>query len=194
MITLLVEAVSGHYRIPGKVGSGELAPTYPIAPPSTIQGFLESMAGCPWQSFKGSFFYGWEHLPRGRGRATRRVTVWSSPNKGRDKSLGDQGVRCINLDILYDISYIIVVNGEWEQKLRDSLAGKISRTGILYLGESSDLVNVFEIPNPPEGVLWVTPGASHTLPVKTGRGYDNISVAYRSFDIRRDLAPNVFSA
>ena len=79
MIALRVDAVSGHYRVPGQVGQGAVAATFPIAPLSTVRGFIESLCGEGFQTFQGRLAYGWLRHPEVMGRMYRTAHVWASP-------------------------------------------------------------------------------------------------------------------
>lgn len=78
MITLIVHAHSGHYKIAGQVGMGRIACSHPIAPISTMRGFLESLMGEGNGSFEGEFAYGFLHEPGGHGMLYRKSQVWVS--------------------------------------------------------------------------------------------------------------------
>ena len=70
-VLLAVDVISGHYTIPGPTaaGAGGLVATFPIAPPSTIRGFLESLCGLNFGDFNDlAFSYGYRAAPEGRGR------------------------------------------------------------------------------------------------------------------------------
>ena len=80
-ITLYVDAISGHYTVPGPTaaGAGGLVATFPIAPPSTIRGFLESLCGLSGGQFHDlQFTYGYRAAPEGRGQLLRTAAVWAS--------------------------------------------------------------------------------------------------------------------
>lgn len=182
MLTIRVEAVSGHYRVPGNVEQSGIAPTFAVAPPSTVRGFLESLCGSTCGSFEGEFAYGWLRDPQGYGLLHRRVQVWAS---GGMKPRLERN-RTINVEMLFDVAYAVAVRGPWADRVRAALEGDVERFGVLYLGESTDLVTWIAPLNgdASNGVRWVVPGTSLRLPVVSGRGYDSITAAYGTFDIR----------
>jgi len=79
VIGLRVDTASGHYRVPGQMVQGCTAPTFDIAPVSTMKGFLESLCAAEWHSFDGEVAYGWIRPPGGRGLLYRRAQIWASP-------------------------------------------------------------------------------------------------------------------
>jgi len=178
VICLIVEAVTGHYGVPGQVGQGGVKDSCPTAPPPTIQGFIESLCGESHQSFRGKFAYGRLHEPSGVGLMLRQAHVW-----GSNKPMDNEIIRTIHVVTYLDPAYCILVEGPWEEKIRSALAGEVKRYGVLYLGESEDLVHwIAEVPQPPGHVEWLVPGQTMTLPVKSGRGYDNIRLTTATFD------------
>lgn len=79
MLVIDVEATSGHYRVPGNVAMGGVQGTFPIAPPSTIKGFLESL--CDSTNAMPAdirIAYGWKGKPKGKGLLYRTAFVWAS--------------------------------------------------------------------------------------------------------------------
>ena len=205
MIALHVEAVSGHYGVPGQVSQGATRHTLPVVPPSTVQGFLESFVGASYRTFEGAFAYGRIRPPTGRGLILRQAHVWASPrsvkeNKrardavrargvwvsGGKESRGDrEGTRTIKIETLIDPSYCILVDGPWESRVRAALDGKGDCYGVLYLGESSDIVHwVGEMLDPTDQVEWLVPGTEMVLPTKAARGYHNMDSTYGTFDLR----------
>lgn len=179
MIGLKVEAVTGHYGVPGQVSIGGTKTSYPTCPPSTWRGFLESLCGASFGSFKGRFAVGRAAPPSGVGMLYRRAQVWgSSPNKNEIN-------RPFHVQVYTDPSYVVMIDGPWEQKVRDALDGKVDRFGTLYLGESEDQVHWIQEIEKPSDVQWLVPGQSMLLPVSSSRGYDNL---------RLDLAGFTFQA
>jgi CRISPR-associated Cas5-like protein len=181
MLALRVDAVTGHYAPPGVVTTLGVAVSYPIAPPSTVRGFVESMCAQGCGTFRGHIAYGWRHRPDTEGRICRHIHVCVS---------GDvpNAVRPVLVETLFDPSYIVLVDApEWEAKIRESLAGTLDRYGTLYLGESSDQVTWTEELTDSEDwahTEWVTPGPGIPLPIKSGRGYDDNSARYATFNIQ----------
>lgn len=181
---LAVDAVSGHYTIPGPSasGSGGLMPSYPIAPPSTIRGFLESLCGKSRGTFaKVEFTYGYRKEPEGRGNLLRKCAVWSS--SGHDGS--GEGFRPLHYDTLVGVSYWIEVVG-MDAELQDALQGKVERNegGPLYLGESFDLVtSVREVLSVDSGATKVVPGRTLVMPWVSGCGFGNRNAELRAWDI-----------
>lgn len=180
MICLRVHATSGHYRVPGQVKQGSTGTSFPICPVSTMRGFLESLCGQKSGSFEGEFAYGWAERPEGVGDMLRKVHVWASGGLG---SVG-QTTRVIKVDTMFNLSYVVCVQGPWEERVRQALQGNVERFGVLYLGESFDIVTfIQEVPEPPPEVEWVVPGTTVLLPVVSGRGYGNLTVKYGLFNV-----------
>jgi len=142
-------------------------------------GFIESMCGKEPGAFANSnskFAYGWFNKPGGRGTLLRLDHVWTS-----DKVLKKttDHVRPVKRDVLFDLSYRMVVEGAFEELIREALDGKAKRYGLLYLGESDDMVYWVTTKTAP--TKWVVPGNSMALPIKAGRGFGTLSPIYRGF-------------
>lgn len=192
MISLAVRATSGHYRVPGQVEQGSVQSTFPIAPPSCIRGFLESMCGTPQGSFRGAFAYGYLRPPEGHGLLVRRAHVYSSSGiKGEARGALAETIRVVKVDTLFDLSYRVDVRGSWEARVRAALAGDVARFGVLSLGESTDLVTWLDECPSDTPAQWVVPGSRMALPVRSGRGFDTVSAEYATFDF--GTAPSWFS-
>lgn len=183
---LLVEAASGHYRVPGQVKSG--ASCFPIAPPSTIQGFLESLMGLASGTFPGSFSYGQVGDFQGFGVLLRRAHVWSSSNKVKIGNVTHkfEVSRPIHIPTYFGCTYVIAVKDVGDL-LDRALKGDVDRFGILSLGESDDVVTwLQQIGTLPEDISWVEEGGTVALPVKSGRGYTNLNAVYGQFNIKSE--------
>jgi hypothetical protein len=180
MLHLYVECAQGHYRPPGNVNNLTTATTYDVAPPSTVRGFVSSAAGIERSGFQGSVAYGLLNIP-GRGTLLRRASVFHSSKMDSRMQL---------VETLFNVRYIIHIDtdAKTEQSLRDTIAGcNQKRYGLLYLGESTDLVTVLREARDEdlEGARWVVPserGQGMCLPVKTTWGYDNINPMLGWFD------------
>jgi len=95
-------------------------------------------------------------------------------------------MRTVRVEIMFGLTYCVVVRGSQEARVKAAISGDSPRYGVLYLGESSDLVNRIRLlAAPPAEVKWVVPGSALMLPVQTGWGYDNISSCYGMFDLRQ---------
>lgn len=189
MICLLVHALSGHYRKPGQVGQGHTGGSFPLCPVSTMQGFLESLCGQQSSSFEGEFAYGWFKRPQGHGEILRKVAVWASDSRDKEnknkENKNKENNRVIKVETMYDMTYTVCVKGPQEQLIRNALAGKVTRYGVLYLGESYDLVTHIQVKDEmPTETEWVVPGKSTLLPIASGRGYGNFTVKYGMFDVK----------
>ncbi len=184
MISVLVRVTSGHYRMPGQVEQGGTQTSAPIAPPSCIRGFLESLVGERSGSFRGSFAYGYAEPPRGHGFLLRRAHVLRSYSKvkGEPTGSGIEGIRTVSVETYLDLSYRILVRGDWETRVLAALAGDVERFGVLSLGESQDLVVWIEKVPIETPARWVIPGTMMTLITASGRGFDRISAKYGTFD------------
>ena len=184
MIRLYVETPTGHYRIPGQVGQGEVASTFPVPPPATIKGFLESLTGSTRGSFQGEFAYGRARLPAGYGMIYQRVHVWASGGIKAKGSLPQQTRTC-HVETLIDPAYVILVRGSWEAKVQSALRGDVERYGVLYLGRSADFVTwLDEFKGDLDPIEWIVPGKEIRLITRSGRGYDHINPDYGTFSLR----------
>lgn len=185
MIRLRVEVVSGHYRVPGQVNADGVvaeAPSFPIAPPSTIQGFIESLcgaAGLERGSFRGKYAYGMYANPLGFSNNIQQVHIRSTSYK--DTPTKFEGIRIIRVPRFHDLQYCLLIEGPWEDRVLSALQGDIDRFGILSLGSSSDMVSWLDIDTSNEPVSWVTHGGRMRLITKSGRGWDNLSTTYGGF-------------
>ncbi len=180
MLTLLVHAVTGHYAAPGETPLLATRRTYPICPPSTMAGFLESLAGEPCGSFRASgskVAYGWARRPRGRASMLRTQHVQADGGLGPN----NEALRPILRECLFDMHYGVAVTGPWEEKIRASLAGNISRFGVLSLGDSDDMVNMVREGSAP--TEWLVPGSETYLPTRAARGTHNIQSEGQTFDL-----------
>jgi len=185
MISLIVYLMSGHYRKPGTVGNMGHVASYPVAPPSTIIGFLESLCGMESGTFKGSFSYGWVKRPAAMGVILRKDHVWSSSgdsNQGKNPYPTDSEVlRPVLREMMFDFVLNIMVQGPSEERIRAALRGEVTRYGVLSLGESDNVVSWLQ-EGQEDAVEWVIPGNRMLLPIKSGRGYDVVNPVYKSFN------------
>lgn len=192
MISLRVETMTGHYRVPGNVDNMGNAPTFPIAPPSTIRGFIESLCGKERGWFTGKVAYGWlgrdgegVFEPLASGSLLRKAHVWSSSGmKGPGKTKYGQVTRPIHVHTMFDLHYRILIDAdeEQEQVIRAALRGEVDRYGVLSLGESDDVVSWMAEDVSDTPVRWVVSGHMMPLPVKSGQGYNNINPTIKMFD------------
>ena len=191
---LRVTAVSGHYGIPGPTtpGVGEML-TYPIAPPSTIRGFLESFCGKPYGTFKDiDFAYGYCSQPGGFGLLFQKRSVWSSSGVKIPSATAKSGLkntketkRPIRVATYFDMDYWIEIQG-LDEVLEQALAGTIEREegGPLFLGESSDLVSSIEVlkSRPTKGTHLV-PGTQIIMPWISGRKFASRDAILKGWDL-----------
>ena len=193
-VLLAVDVISGHYTIPGPTaaGAGGLVATFPIAPPSTIRGFLESLCGLNFGDFNDlSFSYGYRATPEGRGQLLRRASVWASTPPHQTGEV----VRPLKFDTFFGLQYWIRVEGAIAVEIvQKALRGNMPRElgGPLFLGESGDLVSsVRELGyiEPAEGACEVVAGKTVALPWRSGRYYGTRNAAYRCYDLRPLRAP-----
>lgn len=191
MITLRVEAVTGHYRVPGNVSVLGHAPSFRIAPFSTVRGFIESLCGQERGWFTGKVAYGWAEVPTMQGTLLRKASAWSSSTLYDKKALAEGKIqlwgetpRPIHVPTLFHPKYLVVIDASPEQEamIRKALAGDVEREGVLCLGESDDFVSNLEVvPDNTEPAQWVSEGSTLPLIVKSGDGYDNYNPIYRRF-------------
>lgn len=195
-VILYVDATTGHYTIPGPTasGAGGLVASFPIAPPSTVRGFLESLCGLSGGQFADTkFSYGYRASPEGRGQLLRKASVWASKamekidGKWVPKQLGET-LRPLHFDTLFGMKYWIRVEGAETALIHRALLGEVERKigGPLYLGESSDLVTSVRETDVIEnegGGCTVTPGRTVVMPWVSGRGYGTRNAVMRAYDL-----------
>jgi len=187
MITLRIDSISGHFRIPGQIPLLALVPSYPFCPPSTMQGCLEAFTASRKGSFRGEFRYGAFRPPGGWGTLLRQAQIWASKKKDQQRAPNDYEVmRPVHVEKWYDLSHCVQVRGPWEDKIRETLEkGRDDFFGVLYLGESQDLITwIGETDDPLDKVQWLVPGSQMQLPVKTLYGYRNYGPTLKGFDLR----------
>jgi hypothetical protein len=169
-------------------------PSFPVAPPSTVVGFLGSLCGqFPKDMHKAvgasEFAYGWLRRPAGRGIVMFKDHVNASfqgPLKEAmarlTKKKNGESTRPVLREIFYDMDYRIVVRGPYAERVQQALEHD-ERRGILYLGGSTDIVHTVdaECDGSSEWVVPVDGLIGFRLPVNTGRGASTISAQYRVF-------------
>lgn len=181
MVSLDVEVITGHYRSSGSVESMGLAKTYPIAPPSTIIGFLDSLCGSGNKSYFregiNKLAYGYLRAPLGIGTIVRLDSVWAkvkaaelvglTPADAKMLKASSEKYRPTKRETLWGLKYRIVVEGDLEDRIRQYLAGDDQGTGGLWLGESNNMVlSVVEsVETTP--VRWISPDPRGTLRMPT---------------------------
>ena len=155
-------------------GSGGVVGTFPIAPPSTIRGFLGALGafqGLPYEA-DPKFRYGFVRPPLGRGQILRKAAVWASKPK---EQLGNT-IRPLFFDTLFDLHYWIEVETDSEIDLDNSSAD--------YLGESYDRVTaIYKLDSIPKGATMIVPGRTLALPWRSGHGYGTHNAEYRAWDL-----------
>lgn len=178
MILLQVDMSADYHGLPHVAAAGGVAISTPMAPPSTIVGFLESMCGKRSGWFlgtKSSVAYGLKSKPKLSGTILR--TTYTEPrapktDKSDSKDQPDpeekpdpsvkkatskkvEVTRPVARVVNFYTSYLIAVVGEAEKEVRLALDGKVKRYGVLSLGESDNMVNlVTEVPNA-TNALWL---------------------------------------
>jgi len=183
MISLIVYLMSGHYRKPGNSSTMGKITSYPVAPPSTVVGFIESLCGMESGTFRGSFGYGWVKRPAARGFLLRKDHAWSSagdPGKDNLFPTNSEVLRPVSREMFYDFALRVIVRGPFVKRIQEALRGSVKRYGVLCLGESDNAVSWLQ--EGQEAAEWVVPGSRMLLPVKAGRGYQTIRPVYGSFD------------
>lgn len=185
MIRVSVHAVSGHYRVPGAVEVGGLARSFPVAPPSTVRGFVESLCGlAPGRSEGTRIAYGQLSPPVGQGAVLRLDHVWSSSGaKGKTKGAKGEATRPVRHETWVGVAYQVAIDGPVEPLVHQALAGEVSRYGVLSLGESDD--QVWWIAAEVRPARWVVPGQEMALIEVADRGYDRISPVWGQFALSR---------
>lgn len=166
--SILLDACSGHFQIPGGVPSMGLVRSFPEVPPSVMRGCLESFCGLESGSFansKSAFTYGRTVEPRGYGKILRNHHVWSGAN--------EEKWRPQRVETYFGLSYRVVVEGAFEETLRKALRGETSGYGCLYLGRSDDIVSALVEGTKP--ARWVIPGTTWNLPIKVGHGFSTVT-------------------
>ena len=193
MLSLSVHATSLHAGRPIPPQQGTTSTTTDFPPPSTVKGFLESLAGKERGWFNGRIAVGLLKDPAGRGTSLKKGTYWSNqegpvgPNGEKGKPLTHQTTgRTVNWDFLIDVGYRVVVDTtpEHEAQLRQSLRGETDRFGILSLGTSEDEVYMLEEKEVP--ARWIVEGSQYPLTVTTGDGFDTRTPSYKTFDVQEE--------
>jgi CRISPR-associated Cas5-like protein len=181
-ITLRVEVSTGHYRVPGQVKS--VARSFPLAPPSTMRGFIESLCALPHGSLDGEttqFAYGFINDPEGRGDLFRKDHIFSTSGVGKMK----EAIRPVHRETMFGLTYRVAIRGALVPLIRKMLNGDTAaiarRWGVLYLGESDDTVQW--LAEEAGEARWLVPGQQHILPTKAGRGYNVLRPTYGCFDM-----------
>lgn len=192
MIRFFAQTLSGHYRVPGSSSTLAVIRTFPIAPPSTVVGFLESMVGEESGAFRASesrFAFGWVQRPRGRGEILRTDHVWATgqvlsgnadPQKQKRHGAAMEGQRPTKRETLFHMEYQFAVDGPFEDLIHKGIAGDVSRYGVLSLGESEDAIGWLDEGS--KDAEWLIPGSRFALPVVAPKGYGILNPTYRGFD------------
>jgi CRISPR-associated Cas5-like protein len=190
MIFIEVKAVSGHYGRPGLPDSLSLKQSFPFAPPSTIQGFIESLCGMGPNSFDGKFCYGVATKPRGKGNFFKLGTYWLN-EKIDEQQYNIAGVRPITWETYIDPSYIVGIEGPMEEKVKKSLNGEVERFGILSLGTSDDEVYSIKIVENAQ-CQWIREGGKHILPIESPKGFHERFSNSAKFDLDQTANNNYY--
>jgi CRISPR-associated Cas5-like protein len=196
MINLEIRCVSGHYRIPTTVPNMGRTASFPVAPPSTIKGFLESLMGEVGAMEGNRFAYGLASGPTGKGFLLRRDTVWTSgvkvrvPKRKNGEAVlnGDGSPKMVQRhppkgrpttrETMFHLVYRVTVEGDVEDRVRDALHNATG--GGTYLGESDNPIWWIDESDPM--AKWVVPGTAMALPLKSGYGFGKVSPVYRGWD------------
>lgn len=194
-VTFNVHVGTGRYYLPGAIPQGGMAKCSPIAPPSTVRGFLQALCQHGWT---GQFNYGLAQSPQGISCNTRQRHVVSNQDKNPDASPRDSitglNIRTVREEILYDLIYTIKVKGLAAHIVRAALKGDIEYKSLLYLGTSEDTVDwMEEITEINPNTRWICAGTTMSLIVRSERGYKTINPQYNTFDLLSDGTPYNFS-
>lgn len=198
MFPMVWYVTSGHYRVPGTVPVMGTTYSFPICPPSTLIGALESLCGDERGAFKASgsqVAFGWAQRqdgspgrPKGMSNLLRVDHVWSNngvkvdANGHYDPDGKDtcENRRPTKHQTFYDLVYQVVVKGPYEARLRAALRGEHSRYGVVSLGESENGINwISEDKITP--TEWLVPGNRLALPIEAPKEYKTIQPVYRGF-------------
>lgn len=186
--TFQVDCYSGHYHIPSVIQQGNMIPSFPIAPPSTIYGFLYSLMGEFNPSGKIEFAYGWAKNPPTSYTEGRTIHAFMHNRKfGREVN----GTRFSKYQRYLNPSYIISVRGDFVERVRDAVVVGVPRQGVLYLGTSDDAVNQITVLDESSTTrYWVTPavpgsaslgGLTIRTPRKQFKNYGKLEAEYGQF-------------
>lgn len=180
---LIVHGATGHWGLPGQVDQGGFSPSLPMPPLSTVRGFLESLLGLERGGFGGRVAWGWLRRPAGHGWLVRRASVWSSSGNSAKET-----IRSVSVEVWFDWQLVVRVQGKLEDELRSAMRGDRPRYGVLCLGESQDMVQVFEREVSDEDVGWICPVGEeepgYLLPVQSGQGYGSMTTRYGRFAVK----------
>lgn len=190
-IDLKVHVPTGHYTQPGVMGVMGVVRTYPMAPPSTMTGFVESLCGKPVGAFKATeseMAYGWALDGRPKGFATllqRMHVVANQTDAFAKEHKITEGVRPYHRECLFYMIYRVTVKGPFAELIRKALVGDVERTGVLSLGDSDDMVDwISESVEPAE---WLIPGQTMALPICTPGTYANVQAIRGRFDLSASM-------
>ena len=197
MTSIIVNASTGTYRVPGVVETLETARCFETVPPSTVAGFLESLCGREFGDFARSgsrVAYGETRKPAGSGKILRKDAVVTNPQGGFDEAIGNKNSqRPIFHETLYDLEYRMDIEGPYADLVTKAVKGEIPRKGVLCLGESDDLVDSVRVVEEPIETNWVvsvTRGEGQVwLPVRVWRFRDKVRPNYGTFKRVKSLTP-----
>ncbi len=158
--------------------SREYQDTHPIPTPSAVYGMLLSLVGVKREN---------KHQHRGANlalaidRLPGRSKVFRKLRRGNGQA-GEKGCRPDYQDLLLDLGlWVWVAKGKettdpcLAERVRTGLAkpATITRSGGLSLGESSYLVDVVKVAQPPESALFIVPHPKGFYSLPTWVDHDN---------------------
>lgn len=167
----------------------EIAQSYPICPPSTMAGCIESMCGEQRGSFQASgskLAYGWVRRPLGHGFLIRREQTIANSLEPILKAMNSkEGWRPVKRECWFDMIFRVVVTGAFEDQVRKALVGDVARTGVLSLGDSDDAINW--ISETEAETEWLVPGDNFALPLRVPTTCRNIQAVYQTFGMTKPV-------
>lgn len=190
VIFIRVRLDRAYFKFPGQTGNTERETTFPVAPPSTVFGFLESLAGQTQGGLTGiSVSYGMTRAPAGRGHLTSTSHVIANTNINGEKH-AIWSTRMVSQVVDFDAEYVIAVRGDDASlgRIRDAIRGDIPRQGVLSFGPSDNrIVSLKIVDEIPPTDYWVTPtdaGLGFPLSLRVVMG-TNIDTVFRSYRFSR---------
>ena len=140
----------------------EYARSYVVPPPSTVYGCLLSLVG---------------EVDKSRHNKAEIAIATRNPNPQKSKilrrtyrfknsdPLSTENSKPDFFEAITNVRLCLAVSSEAEKKspnleerIRQSLAGNVSRFGVLSMGESRNVINKLrEIQHPPDGYFWLIP-------------------------------------
>ena len=154
------------------IASGKYEPSYPIPSPSSVFGFVGSVAGIEYgnnyeNAPQVSMAYGFRSIPWKGPIVEQDHVIPASESKSRRNEHMERSfqlgycysIRPVKREILTGIEFnvVIVSDEETEHQISKGIRGEIQRSGIPYLGNSNYFADVIEEQDPKGNLLWVIP-------------------------------------